>query len=394
MKILFASDSFKGSLTSFEIADLLKKAVSEVFPDAETLSLGVGDGGEGTVDVLVKALDGEIRNCVVYGPLGDKVCSEYALLKGGKAVIEMAKASGLTLIQDKKRDALKTSSYGTGMLIRDALDFGIRDITVAIGGSATNDGGMGAMQALGVKFFDDCGNELEGRGENLEKVKHIDISNIYPCVSEAKFSVICDVTNPLLGNEGATYVFGPQKGADEEALKKLERGMINYASVCKKCIGVDYAQYAGAGAAGGLGFALVAFLGAKLLRGIDAVLNILDFDEKLKGVDLVITGEGRMDSQSVSGKVVSGVAKRCRKYKVPVVAVVGGLEDGYESIYECGIDGVVTTIRGVTDLKNAMSKAKELYFDAAIRLLRMIRCGMNISGVFCDEKRACLWDSL
>lgn len=378
MKILFASDSFKGSLTSMQISNLLKQATSEIFPNAQTVSMSVADGGEGTMDSLVNSLGGTWKTVDVLGPLQENIKARYGILPEGKAIIEMAEASGLPLVPSDKRNPQKTTSYGTGMLIRDALENGITDITIAIGGSATNDGGMGAMQALGIKFLDENNNELTGCGENLSKVKNIDLDNLHHAVAKTNFTVMCDVTNPLLGNQGATYTFGRQKGADDTMLAELEYGMSIYANKIKSIIGKDISGKEGSGAAGGLGFALMAFLGAKLQSGIDVVLDLLDFDKKLKDVDLVITGEGRMDNQSAFGKVPSGIGKRCKKMGVPAVAIVGGLLSGYESIYNCGIESVTTTINGAMTIDEALANSEDLYLDAARRLLRMIRCGKYI----------------
>ncbi len=378
MKILFASDSFKGSLTSMQISNLLKQATSEIFPNAQTVSMSVADGGEGTMDSLVNSLGGTWKTVDVLGPLQENIKARYGILPEGKAIIEMAEASGLPLVPSDKRNPQKTTSYGTGMLIRDALENGITDITIAIGGSATNDGGMGAMQALGIKFLDENNNELTGCGENLSKVKNIDLDNLHHAVAKTNFTVMCDVTNPLLGNQGATYTFGRQKGADDTMLAELEYGMSIYANKIKSIIGKDISGKEGSGAAGGLGFALMAFLGAKLQSGIDVVLDLLDFDKKLKDVDLVITGEGRMDNQSAFGKVPSGIGKRCKKMGVPTVAIVGGLLSGYESIYSCGIESVITTINGAMTIDEALANSEDLYLDAARRLLRMIRCGKYI----------------
>lgn len=378
MKILFASDSFKGSLTSMQISNLLKQATNEIFPDAQTVSMSVADGGEGTMDSLVNSLGGTWKTVDVLGPLQENIKARYGILPERKAIIEMAEASGLPLVPSDKRNPKKTTSYGTGMLIRDALENGITDITIAIGGSATNDGGMGAMQALGIKFLDENNNELTGCGENLSKVKNIDLDNLHHAVAKTNFTVMCDVTNPLLGNQGATYTFGRQKGADDTMLAELEYGMSIYANKIKSIIGKDISGKEGSGAAGGLGFALMAFLDAKLQSGIDVVLDLLDFDKKLKDVDLVITGEGRMDNQSAFGKVPSGIGKRCKKMGVPAVAIVGGLLSGYESIYNCGIESVITTINGAMTIDEALANSEDLYLDAARRLLRMIRCGKYI----------------
>lgn len=378
MKILFASDSFKGSLTSFEINELLEIAVHDIFPDAETVGIGIADGGEGTMETLVKAMNGKYKHCLVKGPLGDNVKASYGILTENRAIIEMAQASGLTLISENQKNAEETTSFGTGMLICDALNEGIRDITIAIGGSASNDGGIGCMKALGAKFLDEEGNDIQGIGKFLGEIREIDLSDLHPAVNETKFTVMCDVVNPLLGEYGATYTFGSQKGADEEMLKRLEAGMKNYSEVTMKVTGKDFSNIEGAGAAGGLGFAFMAFLNAELMSGIEAILDLIDFDNKLTGVDLVITGEGRMDNQSSFGKVPSGVGKRCKKYRIPVVAIVGGILSGYEKIYDCGIESVITTISGAMDIDKAIKNGKELYLDAARRLLRLIRCGMII----------------
>ena len=267
MKFLFASDSFKGTLTSKQSIVLLKQAAKEVFPDCETQGVTVADGGEGTVDAVVKATGGCICNVLVHGPLMEPVKSFYGMFHENCAVIEMAAASGLPMVPVEKRNPLYTTTYGTGELINCALDSGIRKLSVAIGGSATNDGGMGAMRALGVRFLDKDGNDLEGKGEDLEKVADIDISGLNPAVKESEITVMCDVKNPLTGPDGATYTFGKQKGGTPEILDRLEAGMKNYARVMKEKLGIDVENQQGAGAAGGLGAALFGFLGAKMKSG-------------------------------------------------------------------------------------------------------------------------------
>jgi glycerate kinase len=378
MKIILASDSFKGSLSSERIVELLKQVIGEVFSDVDTDGMLVADGGEGTMDLVVKELKGSYREIEAENPLGQTIRASYGLLPDSLAIIEMAAASGLPLVDAKLRNPLKTSTYGTGMLIRDALDQGVRKIVIAIGGSATNDGGMGAMSALGVRFLDENGNLLKGCGEELSRVHEIDISQMYPAVSKTIFTVMCDVTNPLLGKNGATYTFGMQKGADPAMLEVLEAGMEHYASVMEKKFGTHAALESGAGAAGGLGFALLAFLHAELKPGIETVLDMLHFDERLKGADLVITGEGRMDWQSSFGKVPSGVGKRCQKAGIPAVAIVGGLLDGYQEIYKSGICSIATTVNGIMELDDAIQRSEELYKDAAYRLLNAVKCGMEM----------------
>lgn len=378
MKILFASDAFKGSLSSEKIIELLEEVVQRVFPEAVCEGMLVADGGEGTMDTVIRQLGGSYREIRSEGPMNEDVQAHYGLLPGSKAIIEMAVTNGLPMVPAEKRNPMRASSFGTGMLIRDALDQGIRDLVIAIGGSATNDGGMGAMSALGVSFPDKDGKQLKGCGEELAFVRDVDLSHLHPAVREASFTVMCDVTNPLLGQDGATYTFGPQKGADTGMLKALEKGMENYASVVEGKTGICASKAEGAGAAGGLGFSLMAFLRAELKSGIETVLDMVHFSEKLKGVDLVITGEGRMDWQSSMGKVPSGIGLRCKRAGIPAVAVVGGLLDGYQSIYQMGICSVVTTVNGIMKSEDAMEQAEKLYKDAAFRLLCAVKCGMEM----------------
>ena len=378
MKLLFASDSFKGSLSSKQIHLLLEQAASEVFPDAESRGILMADGGEGTVPALVEQLGGEIRTVTVHGPLFQPVDASYGILSQESAVIEMASASGLPLVPSEKRNPMKTTTLGTGELIADALSQGIRKIIIAIGGSATNDGGMGMLTALGVRFYEQDGTLLRGCGADLEKVASIDVSGLHPGLANAETTVLCDVNNPLLGPEGATFTFSAQKGAQYAMQERLEAGMAHYADLVEKVTGVSAKALPGAGAAGGLGFALMSFLGAKLEPGIETVLDLVGFDKMLQDTDLVVTGEGRMDWQSAFGKVPAGVAGRCQKAGVPVVAIVGGLLPGYEKIYEIGLESVVTTVNGVMELEEAFAKSESLYLDAAIRLFRSIRCGMKL----------------
>ena len=302
----------------------------------------------------------------------------YGALDGTRAVMEMAAASGLPLVPDNLRDPRRTSSYGTGEIIADAMAKGYRDISIAIGGSATNDGGMGCMRALGVKFLDGDGKELGGAGEDLIRVRHIDVSGLNPLVKETSFTVMCDVTNPLCGENGATYTFGKQKGGTKEILDELEKGMENYRDVIRSQFGTDLDQIPGAGAAGGLGGGLMVFLNGKLKSGIETVLDLVDFDRKLEGVDLVVTGEGATDWQSVFGKVMQGVGVHCKKNNVPAVAIVGSMGTGAEDIFEYGIDSIITTVNGIMPLAEALARAEELYLGAARRMFRMLRAGTRL----------------
>ena len=378
MKFLFASDSFKGTLSSERITQLLEAAAEQTFPGCETAGVPVADGGEGTIDAVISALNGTYRRLVVHGPLMEECESFYGEFEGDSAIIEMAAASGLPMVPAEKRNPLDTTTYGTGELIKDALDRGYRKISIAIGGSATNDGGMGAMRALGVKFLDAQGHELEGRGEDLMKVADIDVSGMHPAVSQARFTVMCDVTNPLTGPDGATYTFGRQKGGTPEILDIMEGGMIQYAALIKEKMGVDVDRIPGSGAAGGLGAAFCVFLKATLKSGIDTVLDLVHFNELLEGVDLVVTGEGRMDWQSAFGKVPSGIGQRCKERGIPVVAIVGGMGQKAETIFDYGVDSIMTTINGAMELEEALGRSEELYVSAADRMFRMLKAGMGL----------------
>lgn len=378
MKLLFASDSFKGTLSSKKTAELLSQAAAEIFPDCECAHVEVADGGEGTTDAVLAAVNGSRISISVRGPLGDVTECYYGALDGTRAVMEMAAASGLPLVPDNLRDPRRTSSYGTGEIIADAMAKGYRDISIAIGGSATNDGGMGCMRALGVKFLDGDGKELGGAGEDLIRVRHIDVSGLNPLVKETSFTVMCDVTNPLCGENGATYTFGKQKGGTKEILDELEKGMENYRDVIRSQFGTDLDQIPGAGAAGGLGGGLMVFLNGKLKSGIETVLDLVNFDRKLEGVDLVVTGEGATDWQSVFGKVMQGVGVHCKKNNVPAVAIVGSMGTGAEDIFEYGIDSIITTVNGIMPLAEALARAEELYLGAARRMFRMLRAGTRL----------------
>ena len=379
MKLLFASDSFKGTLSSDQTIELLTKAAQEVFGSCETSGVPVADGGEGTTDAVVRARNGEIITVPVHGPLMEMEQGFYGRLSDTEAILEMAAASGLPMVPEEKRNPLNTTTYGTGELLKAALDAGYTEIAIAIGGSATNDGGMGFASALGIRFLDQDGNVLEGRGEDLEKVAHIDMSGLDPAVQKAHFTVMCDVTNPLCGPDGATYTFGKQKGGTPEILDRLEKGMQNYRDVIIREFGVNPDEIQGSGAAGGLGTALKVFLHAEMKSGIETVLDLIDFDARLEGVDLVVTGEGRTDWQSCFGKVMQGVGDRSAKHQVPVAALCGGLGPDYEKIYAHGISSIMTTVDGPMPLKDALDNATELYYKGAIRMFRFIQTGMKMN---------------
>ena len=378
MKLLFASDSFKGSLTSEKTVELLSRAAREVFGECECSGVPVADGGEGTVEAVIAAEHGEYINVKVHGPLMEETESFYGTFDGNKAVIEMAAASGLPMVPEELRNPLNTTTFGTGELILDALKRGFRDISIAIGGSATNDGGMGCARALGVKFLDQDGNELEGFGRDLAKVASIDISGLDERVKDSKITVMCDVTNPLCGRDGATWTFGKQKGATPEIQEELERGMCSYRDVIRETFGIDCDGIPGTGAAGGLGAALMVFLGGEMKSGIETVLDLIRFDERLEGVDLVVTGEGRTDWQSCFGKVMQGVGMRAKAKGIPVLGLSGSLGKNAMDICSCGIASLMTTVNAPMPLSEALERAEELYYEGALRMFRFVRTGMEI----------------
>lgn len=356
-KIIVASDSFKGSLSSLDVAEAASKAINEVYPRCEVVKVDVADGGEGTMDALRRTLGGEKIWVEVSDPLGRPIQASYVILEDGvTAVLEMAVASGLPLLAPDERNPLKTSTYGTGQLIADALNNGCRKFLVGIGGSATNDAGMGMLQALGYRFSDAQGNILHGCGESLEGVASIDVSSVNPALSEAQFIVACDVEAPLYGPTGAAYVFAPQKGADPAMVERLDNGLKHFSEVALQCLEAteDYSQSPGAGAAGGLGFGFIAFLNAHLERGIEMVLDAIGFDELIKGASLVITGEGRVDSQTLTGKTPFGVLKRAMKQDIPVVAIGGSVTLKPKAAIEAGFAGVYAVTPAGMPLEIAM----------------------------------------
>lgn len=380
LKLLFASDSFKGSLSSAETADILEKAAKEVFGSCNCSGVSVADGGEGTVEAVVSAVNGRIISAPVHDPLMKPITASYGVIDGKKAVIEMASASGLPLVPVHLRNPMNTTTFGTGELILHAIDSGYTDISIAIGGSATNDGGMGCMRALGVRFLDSFGNELEGFGRDLEKVYDIDTSGIDKRLHDCRVTVMCDVKNPLCGDNGATNTFAEQKGADVQTRRRLESGMQNYREIIKRCTGVDCDAVEGAGAAGGLGGALMVFCNGEMRSGIDTVLDLIDFDSRLEGVDLVVTGEGRADWQSAFGKVMSGVGMRAKKNGIPAVGLCGSLGKGAIDIFDFGIDSLMTTVNAPMTLDFALDNAEALYYEAAVRMFRLIQVGMRIGS--------------
>lgn len=338
MKFVFASDSFKGTLSSAEIGAMLCESARAAFPGCDCRSVTMADGGEGSVAAVLSAAGGRTVPVRAHDPLGGAVDAFYGVTDGGCAVIETAAASGLTLIDEARRDIRAASSYGTGELIAHALDAGYADITLALGGSATNDGGAGAMAALGARFLDADGRTLAPNGASLRRIASIDLSHMHPRLAHARFTAMCDVNSPLTGPLGATMTYGPQKGASTPALLgELEVGMENYARVLRRAFPGRDVEFPGAGAAGGLGAACALFLGAALKPGAEAVLDLTGFDMLLRGADLAVTGEGRADAQSVRGKAVAAVAARCKKAGVPLIALVGSAGPGADALLGCGV---------------------------------------------------------
>lgn len=372
MKLIFASDSFKGSLSSDMTAALLTKAAHEVFGDCECIGVPMADGGEGTVDAVIAALNGKKVSAAVSDPLMNKVEAFYGVA-GDTAVIEMAAASGLTLVPAACRDPMMTTTCGTGELILDALDRGCRRLYLAIGGSATNDGGMGCMRALGARFFDANGNELSGRGMDLLQVSEIDLSGLDSRLQNTAITVLCDVRNPLCGENGATYTYAAQKGAAAHSMALLESGMCRYRDVIRRQFGVDCDTIEGAGAAGGLGAALRVFLNAEMQSGIEAILSLIGFDSLLVGADLVVTGEGRADAQSCCGKVVQGVGMHAKAYGIPVYALCGSVGEGADGLLDCGVTELIPVTDPAVPLEEAIKNAQRYYFEAALSLFRQIK---------------------
>ena len=376
MKIVLAPDSFKGSLSSTEAAEAMARGVRKVLPEAELVLLPLSDGGEGLVESLVVASRGEVVECEVTGPLGTPVKAKLGLMGGGKtAVIEMAQASGLILVPEEERNPLVTTTFGTGELIAKALDLGCEHLIIGIGGSATNDGGMGMAQALGVRFLAEQGELLGSGGAELARLAEIDVSRRDPRLDEVRIEVACDVTNPLTGPQGASHIYGPQKGATPEMVELLDAALNRYDQILKRDLGKDVGRIPGAGAAGGLGAGLMALLGGKLVSGIELVLDVLDFEGKAEGADLVLTGEGRFDGQSAYGKVPMGVAKRSRALDIPVVVIAGTVLPSAEVLHREGVTAYFSILNRPLSLKEAMEDAAELLEQQTAQVIRLFSAG-------------------
>jgi glycerate kinase len=372
MKVLIAMDSFKGNLGSLDVARVVEEGIRRVYEDADIDKVAIADGGEGTVEAIVNCLKGEYVKLEVEGPLNKKTVARYGIVKGETAIIEMAEASGLFLISEEERNPLKTSTFGTGQLILDALERGCNKIVMGIGGSATNDGGLGMAKALGAMFLDKNGEAIGEGGGSLDKLEKIDLRNLHPRLKSVEFLVACDVNNPLCGEKGASAIYGPQKGATTDIISQLDKNLSHYADIIKRDVGVDVKDVPGAGAAGGLGAALIAFCGGRLLKGVEIVLDIVNIDERIKNVDVVITGEGRIDAQTANGKVPVGIAGRAKKYNKPVFAIAGFIDNGAELVYKHGIDSIMSSMVGPISVEESMNQSRKLIADASERLFRII----------------------
>ncbi|MCF6762431.1 glycerate kinase [Pseudomonas fragi] len=373
MKIVIAPDSFKDSLSAEKVADAIAAGLADVMPHAQLVKCPMADGGEGTVEAIVAAGNGQLRRNHVQGPLGAPVEAHWGWLPDSHtAIIEMAEASGLQLLKPEQRNACITSTFGTGELIKAALDAGARRVILAIGGSATNDAGAGALQALGLGLFDAQGNSLPRGGLALAHVARIELSGLDPRLAEVRFEIAADVNNPLCGEHGASAIFGPQKGASAEQVQLLDQALGHFADHCANVLPKDVRHEPGSGAAGGLGFAAKAFLGAQFRAGVEVVAELVGLAEAVKGADLVITGEGRFDAQTLRGKTPFGVASIARAEGVPVVVLAGTLGEGYQALYEHGINAAFAIASGPMTLQDACARAAPLLTDRARDIARLL----------------------
>lgn len=380
MKIVIAPDSFKESLSALAVAEEIEAGFREIFPEAEYCKIPVADGGEGTVQAMIDATGGALKTLRVLGPLGEPVEAAYGFSpREGLAVIEMAAASGLALVPPAQRNPLVTTSYGTGELIRAALASGARRLVIGIGGSATNDAGAGMLQALGVSLLDASGKELGHGGAELARLAHIEVSALDPRIAECQIDVACDVSNPLIGPQGASAIFGPQKGATPEMVQQLDACLRRFAEVLRQDLAQDVAQVAGAGAAGGMGAALLGVLGARLRPGSEVVSEAVGLDEYMTGADLVITGEGRIDGQTIFGKTPIGVARAAARHGVPVIGLGGCLAPDASVVHEHGIEAIFAAVRSACSVEESLHNARFNIRSAARNIAAALRIGKGLA---------------
>ena len=360
MKIVIAPDSYKGSLSAEDVCTIIEKSIKSIDSSVEIIKMPISDGGEGLVNALLSRKEGKRVTCFVNDPLFRKIEADYGVLNDGTAIIEMAAVSGLPLLENQERNPLVTTTFGTGELIIDAImNQNCKKIILGIGGSATNDGGMGLANALGVIFYDEKHNRLKPIGENLIRISEIDCSSIDPLVLKTSIDIACDVNNPLCGKNGSSYIYGPQKGGTKKMIKDLDQGLFHFGTLLENLSGKALINCSGMGAAGGIALPIMALLNGCLKSGLDIVLDTLGFDEIIKNADLVITGEGKTDQQTAMGKVISGVGKRSKKQGIPVVVISGALEEGYEVLFDHGITAAFSTYDNSKELKWHMDHAKE-----------------------------------
>ncbi|HKM20781.1 MAG TPA: glycerate kinase [Lachnospiraceae bacterium] len=378
MRILVAIDSLKGSLSSLEAGAAIKTGVMRVYQDAEVVIKPLADGGEGTVDALVSGMGGKIVTVNVTGPLGEKVDARYGMIESKKlAVMEMAAAAGIMLVAEQKRNPKNTTTFGVGEMILDAVQRGCRDFIIGIGGSATNDGGLGMLEAMGAVFYDENGDKLGPYGLDMLRVAKVDVSGMKEELKECNFRIACDVENPLCGPMGAAHVYGPQKGATPQIVEQMDAGLKNYATVIKKQLDRDCAEVPGSGAAGGLGYAFVTFLNGKLEPGISIILDTVDLESEIKEADYVITGEGKLDAQTAMGKAPAGVAKLALKYGKKAIAFCGAATEDAAACHDAGIDAYFPILRNPMTIEEAMEKETavrniELTAEQVFRLIKAV----------------------
>ena len=376
MKIVVAPDSFKGSVSALEAANAMEQGIRRVFPDAIIDKVPMADGGEGTVQSLVDATGGHIQTRRVIAPLENEVDAKFGILADGEtAVIEMASASGLTLVPPDERNPLRTTTYGTGQLIHAALEAGCRRLIIGIGGSATNDGGAGMAEALGVRLLDVNGEQIPRGGAGLAELASIDITGLHPAIAETETVVACDVNNPLTGPDGASHVYGPQKGATPEMIETLDQHLAHFNGVLTQALGRSFNDIPGAGAAGGLGAGLMAFLNAELRLGVDIMIDAVGLEKRVEGASVVFTGEGQLDFQTVFGKTPVGVARVAKVHNIPVIAIAGGVADGAEAVYDAGIDAMLGIVQEPISLEGAVENATRLIANTAEQAARLVAIG-------------------
>ena len=371
MKIIVASDSYKGCLSSLEVANIMEQAIRDVDSSIEVCKVSIADGGEGFVEAMVHACNGRIRSCRCVDSMLNAITTEYGVIYNDTAVIEVAKVVPLIKRKGVTLHPEKCSSFGVGLLIKEAIAQGYRKLIIGLGGSCTNDGGMGLLNALGVNFYDNCGSKLYPKAENLQYIDSIDTSYMID-LHGIEVTVACDVKNPLLGPNGATYIFGPQKGVSEYLLPSLERGMQNYRDKVYDYLSVDLDSFVGGGAAGGMGAVLFGFLEAKMQMGIEVVLNAVKFDEMLVSANYVFTGEGQTDAQSLQGKAVFGILKHANKFDVPVLCVSGALKDGYQKLYDYGVCGCYSIINCPMAYPQAFQLARRNLYNTTYSLVKTL----------------------